>query len=73
MCPPVHIDSVQLPREDDVKYRGLHLDRGLTWHKRKQLGIALTKMYWLLGHKSQLSTSNKLLIYRTLLKPTWSY
>jgi hypothetical protein len=30
-------------------------------------------MYWLLGHKSKLSTSNKLLIYRTILKPIWPY
>jgi hypothetical protein len=34
------------------------------FEKWKQLGITLTKMYWLLGHKSKLSTSNKLLIYR---------
>jgi hypothetical protein len=50
-CPPVHINIVQLPQEEDIKYFGLHLDRRLTWHKhifakRKQLGIALTKMYW---------------------------
>jgi hypothetical protein len=57
MCPPppsVHIRNVQLPQEEDVKYLGLHLDRRLTWHeyifvKWKQLGITLTKMYWLLG------------------------
>jgi hypothetical protein len=30
-------------------------------------------MYWLLGRKSKLSTSNKLLIYKTLLKPIWTY
>jgi hypothetical protein len=30
-------------------------------------------MYWLLGHKSKLSTSNKLLIYKTILKPIWTY
>jgi hypothetical protein len=77
-CPPVHINSVQLPQEDDIKYLGLHLDRRLTWHKhifakRKQLGIALTKMYWLLGRKSKLSTSNKLLIYKRILKPIWTY
>jgi hypothetical protein len=41
--------------------------------KRKQLGITLTKMYWLLGRKSKLSTSNKLLIYKTILKPIWTY
>jgi hypothetical protein len=61
-CPPVHINDVQIPQENHVKYHGLHLDRRLTWHthifaKRKQLGFSLTKMYWLLGRKSKLSTT----------------
>jgi hypothetical protein len=30
-------------------------------------------MYWLLGRKSQLSLSNKLLLYETILKPIWTY
>jgi hypothetical protein len=30
-------------------------------------------MYWLLGRKSNLSTNNKLLIYKVILKPTWTY
>jgi hypothetical protein len=30
-------------------------------------------MYWLLGRKSQLSISNKLLLYKTILKPIWTY
>jgi hypothetical protein len=30
-------------------------------------------MYWSLGRKSKLSTSNKLLIYKTILKPIWTY
>jgi hypothetical protein len=30
-------------------------------------------MYWLLGQMSKLSTSNKLLIYKTVLKPIWTY
>jgi hypothetical protein len=41
--------------------------------KWKQLGISLTKMYWLLGRKSKLSTSNKLFIYKTILSPIWTY
>jgi hypothetical protein len=41
--------------------------------KRKQLGITLTEMYWLLGRKSKLFTSNKLLMYKTILKPIWIY
>jgi hypothetical protein len=64
-CPPVHIHNVQLPQTEEVKYLRLLLDRRLTWHKHifiihKQLGITLTKMYWLLGHKSKLSLSTKL-------------
>jgi hypothetical protein len=30
-------------------------------------------MYWLLGRKSKLSISNKLLIYKAILKPLWTY
>jgi hypothetical protein len=30
-------------------------------------------MYWLLGHKSKLSIINKLLVYKVILKPVWTY
>jgi hypothetical protein len=30
-------------------------------------------MYWLLGHKSKLSITSKLLIYKVILKPIWTY
>jgi hypothetical protein len=30
-------------------------------------------MHWLLGRKSQLSITNKLLLYKTILKPIWTY
>jgi hypothetical protein len=78
MCPPVHLNNVQLPFADQVKYLGLHLDRKLTWHhhiftKRKQLGLTLTKMYWLLRRSSRLSLPNKLLLYKSILKPIWTY
>jgi hypothetical protein len=76
-CHSGHINSVQLLQED-VKYLGLHLERRLAWHKhifakRKQLRITLTEIYWLLGRKSKLSTSNKLLTFKTILKPIWTY
>jgi hypothetical protein len=32
-----------------------------------------TRMYWLLGCKSKLSTSNRILIYKAILKPIWTY
>jgi hypothetical protein len=76
--PTVKINDVQLPQSDEVKYLGLHLDRRQTWHKHiftktKQLGLTLTKMHWLLGRKSELSTTNKLIPYKTILKPIWTY
>jgi hypothetical protein len=74
-CPPVHINDVQMPQKVHVKYLGLHLDRRLTWYphiftKRKQLGISLAKMYWLIRRKSKLSISNTLLIYKAILNPS---
>jgi hypothetical protein len=76
-CPGVHIYNEKLPQVE-VKYLGLHLNRRLTWHKhifvkRKHLGITLSKMYWLLGRKSKLSISNKLLAYKVILKPICTY
>jgi hypothetical protein len=76
--PGVHIYKEQLPQAEKVKCLGLHLDRRLTWHKdifakRKHLGITLSKMYWLLGRKSKLSIINKLLVYKVILKPNWTY
>jgi hypothetical protein len=54
------------------------LDKRLTWHKhiftkRKHLGITLTKLYWLLGHRSKLNLSNKVLVYKVAIKPIWTY
>jgi hypothetical protein len=69
--------QVHLPQQA-VKYFGLHFDRRLTWRKhiftkRKQLGMTLTKLYFILGRKSELSTSNKILIHKAILKPIWNY
>jgi hypothetical protein len=32
-----------------------------------------TELYWLIGKKSHLSIDNKLLIYKTVIKPIWAY
>lgn len=77
-CPPVVLNGQQLPQATDVKYLGMYLDRRLTWKKhiftkRKHLGATFTKMYWLMGRKSKLSLDNKLLLYKTIIKPIWTY
>lgn len=77
-CPPVNFNNQTLEHVSDTKYLGIHLDRRLTWkkhlwNKRKQLGLKLRNYYWLIGKKSSLSLENKLLIYKTVLKPIWTY
>jgi hypothetical protein len=72
------MNNVQIVQGDEVMFLGLHIDRRYTWHrqnfiKRKQLGMTLTKMFRLLGRKSKFSTSNKLLVYKTISKSIWSY
>lgn len=77
-CPPVTLNNHQLPQKNEAKYLGMHLDRRLTWKKhiftkRKQLGLKFQKMYWLIGRDSKLNLENKVLLYKTILKPIWTY
>jgi hypothetical protein len=77
-CPVVYMNNEPLPQAEDVKYLGINLDKRLTlrkliFTKRKHLGITLTKLYWLLGRRSKLNLSNKLLIYNVAIKPIWTY
>lgn len=77
-CPPVSLNNVFLPQATEVKYLGIHLDRRLTWrshiwNKRLSLNLKFRKLSWLLNKKSQLSTKNKLLVYKVVLKPVWTY
>jgi hypothetical protein len=77
-CPPVLLNGTPIPQCNTIKYLGLHLDRRLTWHahiltKRQQLNIQFKRMYWLLGRKSELSIENKILLYKTVLRPIWTY
>jgi hypothetical protein len=30
-------------------------------------------MYWILGRKSELSLAKKLVLYKTIVKPIWTY
>lgn len=77
-CPSVFLNGLEIPKNNNVKYLGLHLDRGLTWKthikaKRTHLKMKTSKMYWLLGPKSELNLENKLMLYKAILKPVWTY
>ena len=76
-CPPVSLNGANIPISNNVKYLGLHLDRRLTWKehikkKREHLNIKTRRMYWLLGPRSELSLENKVILYKTILKPVWT-
>ena len=59
-------------------YLGIHLDWQLTWRKhittkRKQLDLKQRNLYWIIGCKSQLLLEKKLIVYKVILKPAWTY
>jgi hypothetical protein len=79
-CPSLQLNNKQPTQTEEVKYLGIYLDRKLTWRKhihvstkRKQLYLKLRKLYRIIGRKSQLSLENKLLVYKAILKPIWTY
>lgn len=77
-CPQVTLNHFPIPTKSEVKYLGLHLDTKLTWKthinaKRCQLNLKVKKMYWLLKRNSQLSLENKITIYKSILRPVWTY
>lgn len=75
---PIHINSQVVPSKLHAKYLGMTLDARLNWKphvkmKRTELNLKFRSMYWLLGRKSGLEISNKLLLYKQVLKPVWMY
>lgn len=77
-CPDVYLNGSLIPHCNSTKYLGLHLDRRLRWKdhlkaKKSQIDLKFKKMYWLLGPKSELSLENKVLLYKSILKPIWCY
>ena len=75
---PVFINNIEIPYSNKAKYLGMTLDAKLRWKahvkiKRTELGIRYKKMYWLLGRNSSLTIYNKLLLYKQIIKPIWTY
>jgi len=68
----------RFPLAKTVKYLGLHLDTKLNWRdhiakKRKQMDLRYRELNWLLGSTSPLLINNKLLLYKTVIAPIWTY
>jgi hypothetical protein len=76
--PPIYLNNVEIPPAATVKYLRLHLDNKLNWKdhtikKRKQMDLRHKELYRLLGRKSHLSVDNKLLLYKSIIAPIWTY
>lgn len=75
---PIIMNGQPIPYADNAKYLGLTLDAKLRWKhhvkiKRQQLNAKLKRMQWMLGPSSTLSQSNKVLLYKQVLRPIWAY
>ncbi|KMQ93306.1 rna-directed dna polymerase from mobile element jockey-like protein [Lasius niger] len=75
---PITINQQVVPYSNSAKYLGMTLDVKLRWKehvkiKRKQLNNMRSKMEWMIGRNSKLSVHNKLMLYKQILKPVWTY
>jgi len=78
LCPNVTVNNLPIPAFDTVKYLGLNLDKRLTWqnHIRKKrliLNARSRSLKILLSKNKFSSLKTKLQIYKSLLKPIWTY
>lgn len=75
---PIYIDEQIVPFANTAKYLGMTLDAKLHWKehvkkKKEELDIKYRNYRWLIGRKSSLSLHNKIMIYKQILKPVWTY
>ncbi len=77
-CPPITLNNVIIPHSDNVTYLGIHLDRRLTWRrhieaKRLQMKLKTSNLHWLINAHSKLSLDCKVTLYKSIIKPIWTY
>ena len=77
-CPQLLLNSKALPQATDIKYLGLDLAQRLTWQqhiviKSNQLSLKLRELYWLIDKSSKKCLDCKLMFYKTIIKPVWTY
>lgn len=74
----LQLNQTNIPNVNAAKYLGMYIDNKLTWKhhiekKRDQIKNKFRQLYWLLSNNSTLSIDNKLLIYKSIIKPIWTY
>lgn len=77
-CPTVFLNNIPLTHSTEIRYLGLHLDRRLTWRShvtktRQKLKTRFYQLKRLLDKRSQLHMKHKLTIYKTIIRPIWTY
>lgn len=75
---PIVINNKIIPYENTAKYLGMTLDAKLRWKahvkkKKDELELRYKRMYWLLGRHSTVTVHNKILLYKQVLMPVWTY
>lgn len=78
ICPTVTLNNIPIPTSDTIKYLGLNLDKRLTWKnhirtKRLTLNARMRILSPLISRNNKTNLKVKLLIYKALLKPIWTY
>lgn len=71
-------DNTDIEWKTHVKYLGTILDKRLTWlqntkYMTNKANIGLNKIYRLINMKSKLKTNLKVLLYKTIIRPTMTY
>jgi hypothetical protein len=67
-CPAVHINNTVIPQSSTAKCLGLHFipaNLEAAYNKKKK--------NWIIGRKSTISLDSKVLLYKTIIKPIWTY
>lgn len=78
VVPKLHMYNEEVEHKRQAKYLGVILDPTLTFTKhfveaRKKTFKAIGSMYSLICRKSKMSLSNKLIIYKMIIRPTMLY